>query len=46
LFGLGVDFGVTVGGAQIGVAKPAPDDVDLDANLERWTAWCGGGYAG
>jgi hypothetical protein len=35
LFGFGVDFGVAVGCAEVGVAEPGSDHVDLDAGLQE-----------
>jgi len=35
LFGLGVDLGVPVRCAEVGVPEPAPDHVNLDACLKE-----------
>ncbi len=41
-FGVEVDFGVDVGGAEVDVAEPGADDVDVDAGVEEVN---GGGVA-
>ncbi len=41
-FSVEVDFGVDVGGAEVDVAEPGADDVDVDAGVEEVN---GGGVA-
>ena len=38
LLGTQRDLSVTIGGVEADVAKPCPDDIDLDAASSRWTA--------